>query len=95
MEFLLLVILLEKLTRFKNSHEILYISLAFISGILSTVLVLAIMYLFKKKCKRSHQNSQEQVPSQTVTEESAKNIQNEIAYTTLVFQQHRTPMAVR
>ncbi|KAM6041222.1 uncharacterized protein LJ206_019986 [Theristicus caerulescens] len=77
-----------------DNYDILYISLAFISGILSTVLVFAIIYLFRKKCKRSHQNLQEQVPSQTATEESAKDIQNEVAYTTLAFQRSRTPMAV-
>ncbi|XP_050767413.1 transmembrane protein C1orf162 homolog [Gymnogyps californianus] len=77
-----------------NSHEILYLLLAFLSGVLLAILVFAIICLFRKKCKRSHQNPQEQVPSQTVTEESAKNIQNEVAYTTLVFQPSRTPMAV-
>ncbi|KAM6191892.1 uncharacterized protein WM294_012241 [Sarcoramphus papa] len=77
-----------------NSHEILYLLLAFISGVLLAILVFAIVCLFRKKCKGSHQHPQEQVPSQTVTEESAKNIQNEVAYTTLVFQPSRTPMAV-
>ncbi|XP_065505817.1 transmembrane protein C1orf162 homolog [Caloenas nicobarica] len=77
-----------------DNHEILYVSLAFISGILSAVLVFAIIYLCRKKCKRSHQTLQEQLPSQTVTEESEKNAQNEVAYTTLVFQRGRTPVAV-
>ncbi|XP_054659735.1 transmembrane protein C1orf162 homolog isoform X2 [Grus americana] len=77
-----------------DNHEILYILLAFICGILSTAVVFAIICLFRKKCKRSHQNLQEQVPSQTVTEESAKNIQNEVAYSTVVFQRTRTPVAV-
>ncbi|KAM6370308.1 transmembrane protein C1orf162 homolog [Pluvialis apricaria] len=77
-----------------NNHEILYISLVFLSGILSTVVVFAIIYLIRKRCKRSHQNIQEQTPSQTATEESAKNIQNEVAYTTLVFQRSQTPTAV-
>ncbi|XP_032865231.2 transmembrane protein C1orf162 homolog [Tyto alba] len=77
-----------------DNHEILYISLAFISGIMLTVLIFAVFYLFRKKCKRSHQNVQEQVHFQSVTEESAKNTQNEVAYTTLVFQQSRTPRAV-
>ncbi|XP_009330219.1 PREDICTED: transmembrane protein C1orf162 homolog [Pygoscelis adeliae] len=75
-------------------YEILYISLAFISGILLTVLVFAIIYIIRGKCKRSHQNLQERVPSQTATEESAKDIQNEVAYTTLVFQRSQTLMAV-
>ncbi|XP_026720073.1 transmembrane protein C1orf162 homolog [Athene cunicularia] len=77
-----------------DNREILYILLAFISGILSTVLIFAIIYLFRKKCKRSHQNLQERVPSLTGTEESAENIQNEVAYTTLVFQRSQTPVAV-
>ncbi|KAM6310945.1 uncharacterized protein O3Q21_010935 isoform 2-T3 [Podargus strigoides] len=77
-----------------DNHKMLYISLAFITGILSTALIFAIVCLFRKKCKRSHQNLQEQVPSQTENEESAKNIQNEVAYTTVVFQRSRTPMAV-
>ncbi|XP_075030461.1 transmembrane protein C1orf162 homolog [Calonectris borealis] len=77
-----------------DNHEILYILLAFISGILLTVVVFAIIYLFRRHYKRSHQNLQEQVPSQRVTEESAKDIQNEVAYTTLVFQRSRTPTAV-
>ncbi|XP_074911695.1 transmembrane protein C1orf162 homolog isoform X1 [Buteo buteo] len=76
-----------------DNHEILCILLAFTSGILLAVLVFAIICLFRKKCKRSHQNLQEQVPSQTVTEES-KNIQNEVAYTTLAFQRSQTPMVV-
>ncbi|XP_052670173.1 uncharacterized protein LOC128154108 isoform X1 [Harpia harpyja] len=77
-----------------DNHEILCILLAFTSGILLAVLVFAIICLFRKKCKRSHQNLQEQVSSQTVTEESAKNIQNEVAYTTLAFQRSQTPMVV-
>ncbi|XP_074749645.1 transmembrane protein C1orf162 homolog [Strix uralensis] len=77
-----------------DNHEILYILLAFISGILSTLLVFAIIYLFRRKCKRSHQNLQEPVPSLTGTEESAKNIQNEVAYTTLAFQRNQTPVVV-
>ncbi|KAM6333329.1 uncharacterized protein FN964_014267 [Alca torda] len=65
-----------------DNHEILYMSLVFLSGILSTVLVFAIIYLIRKKCKISHQNIQEQAPSQTVTEESAKNVQ--VKVTTLI-----------
>ncbi|KAM6232936.1 uncharacterized protein M6G45_014655 [Spheniscus humboldti] len=77
-----------------DTYEILYISLAFISGILLTVLVFAIIYIIRRKCKRSHQNLQERVSSQTATEESAKDVQNEVAYTTLVFQRSQTLMAV-
>ncbi|XP_075578359.1 transmembrane protein C1orf162 homolog [Pelecanus crispus] len=77
-----------------DNHEMLYLLLAFISGILSTVLVFAVVYLFIRKCKRSHQNLQEQVPSQTVSEESAKNTENEVAYTSVVFQRSRTPVGV-
>ncbi|XP_074706187.1 transmembrane protein C1orf162 homolog isoform X2 [Strix aluco] len=77
-----------------DNHEILYVLLAFISGILSTLLVFAVIYLFRRKCKRSHQNLQEPVPSLTGTEESAKNIQNEVAYTTLAFQRNQTPVVV-
>ncbi|KAM6114403.1 uncharacterized protein FYN12_011951 [Phoenicopterus ruber ruber] len=77
-----------------DSHEILYISLAFVSGVLSTALVFAIIHVIRKKCKRSHQNSQEQVPSQTVTEESAENIQNDITYATLDFQRSQALTAV-
>ncbi|CAM9845097.1 unnamed protein product [Bubo scandiacus] len=77
-----------------DNHEILYILLALISGILSTLLVFAVIYLFRRKCKRSHQNLQERVPSLTGTEESAKNIQNEVAYTTLAFQRNQTPVVV-
>ncbi|XP_068015536.1 transmembrane protein C1orf162 homolog [Melanerpes formicivorus] len=77
-----------------DDHEILYISLAFTSGILLTVLVFAIIYLLRKKCKRSQQHLQEQNPSQTVTEESAKSTQNEVTYTSLVFHQKQTPVAV-
>ncbi|KAM9268471.1 uncharacterized protein RDI95_011659 isoform 1-T2 [Morus bassanus] len=68
-----------------DTRGMLYISLAFISGILSTILVFAVIYLIRKQCKRSHQNSQEQGPSQAATEESAKNVQSEVAYTTLAF----------
>ncbi|XP_074019623.1 transmembrane protein C1orf162 homolog [Numenius arquata] len=82
----------SEVTCWIDNHEILYISLAFLSGILSTVVVFAIIYLIRKRCQKSHQNTQEQAPSQTVTEEPAKNVQNEVAYTTLVF--HRAPMAV-
>ncbi|XP_054251752.1 transmembrane protein C1orf162 homolog [Indicator indicator] len=77
-----------------NNHEILYLSLAFTSGLLTAVLVVAILYLLRKKYKRSQQHLQEQIPSQTVTEESAKNTQNEVAYSSLVFHQKRTPVAV-
>ncbi|XP_014142107.1 transmembrane protein C1orf162 homolog isoform X2 [Falco biarmicus] len=79
-----------------DNHEILYVSLAFISGIVLTFLFFAITHIFRKRCKRCHQSSQEQVPSQTVTEECARNVQpqNEVAYATLVFQQSGMPMAV-
>lgn len=77
-----------------DNHQILYISLAFISGVLVAVLVFALICLFRKKHKRSHQSLQEQVPLPTVTEESAKNTQTEVAYTTLVFQQSKAPAAV-
>ncbi|XP_071434921.1 transmembrane protein C1orf162 homolog [Pithys albifrons albifrons] len=72
-----------------ENHEILYLSLAFVSGILLTVLVFAIIYLCRKKYKKSHQNLQEEAP-----EEFARNTQNEITYSTLVFQRTQTPLAV-
>ncbi|XP_062461562.1 uncharacterized protein LOC134157035 isoform X1 [Pezoporus occidentalis] len=75
-------------------HETLYISLAFISGVLVAVLVFAVIHLFRKKCKRSHQTLQDQVPLPAVTEESAKNIQSDVAYASLVFQQSGAPAAV-
>ncbi|KAM6399102.1 transmembrane protein C1orf162 homolog [Rhynochetos jubatus] len=77
-----------------DNFEILYMSLAFIFGVLLSVLVFAIICLIRKKCKTSHQHLQEQGPSQTATEESAKNTQNEVAYSTLVFQRSQTPVAV-
>ncbi|XP_053943240.1 transmembrane protein C1orf162 homolog [Cuculus canorus] len=77
-----------------DNHEILYISLVFLSGVLLTVLVFAVICLCRKKCKRSHHSSEEQSPSQTVTEESANNTQSEVAYTSLVFRKSSTLMAV-
>ncbi|XP_062461563.1 transmembrane protein C1orf162 homolog isoform X2 [Pezoporus occidentalis] len=77
-----------------DNHETLYISLAFISGVLVAVLVFAVIHLFRKKCKRSHQTLQDQVPLPAVTEESAKNIQSDVAYASLVFQQSGAPAAV-
>ncbi|KAM9217368.1 transmembrane protein C1orf162 homolog [Leptosomus discolor] len=77
-----------------DDREILYVSLAFLSGLLSTLLVFAVICLCRKKYKRSHQDFQEQVPSQAATEESAMNSQNEVAYSSVVFQRNRTPMAV-
>ncbi|KAM6044544.1 transmembrane protein C1orf162 homolog isoform 1-T1 [Chlamydotis macqueenii] len=77
-----------------ENHEILYISLAFISGILLAALVFAIICLIRKKCKRSYQNLQGRAPSQTATEESARNSESEVAYTTVIFQRNRTPVAV-
>ncbi|KAK2526487.1 Atp5f1 [Columba guinea] len=59
-----------------DNHEILYMSLAFISGILSAVLAFAIIHLCRKKCRRPHQTLQEELPTQTVTEESEKNRQS-------------------
>ncbi|XP_064894482.1 uncharacterized protein LOC135576007 isoform X2 [Columba livia] len=58
------------------NHEILYMSLAFISGILSAVLAFTIIHLCRKKCRRPHQTLQEELPTQTVTEESEKNRQS-------------------
>ncbi|KAM8988453.1 uncharacterized protein ACIB01_017169 isoform 2-T2 [Guaruba guarouba] len=77
-----------------DNRETLYISLAFISGVLVTLLVFAVIHLFRKKYKRSHQTLQDQVPLPAVTEESAKNVQSEIAYASLVFQQCQAPAAV-
>ncbi|XP_032566453.1 transmembrane protein C1orf162 homolog [Chiroxiphia lanceolata] len=77
-----------------NSREILYMSLAFISGILLTVLVFAIIYLSRKNCKKSHQNLQGEVCFQAAPEECARNTQNEVTYSTLVFQRSQTPLAV-
>ncbi|XP_014113699.1 PREDICTED: transmembrane protein C1orf162 homolog [Pseudopodoces humilis] len=76
-----------------NNHEILFMSLAFISGILLTVLIFAIITLFRKNYKRSHQNLQEESFSQMAAEESLR-CQNEVTYSTLVFQQGRTPLPV-
>ncbi|KAM8988452.1 uncharacterized protein PRD47_017597 isoform 2-T2 [Ara ararauna] len=83
-----------KILKSKCSRETLYISLAFISGVLVTLLVFAVIHLFRKKYKRSHQTLQDQVPLPAVTEESAKNVQSEIAYASLVFQQCQAPAAV-
>ncbi|XP_066839142.1 transmembrane protein C1orf162 homolog [Anser cygnoides] len=69
---------------FIDNHDILYLALAFVSGILSTVMVFAVIYLLRKKCKRSQENLQEQVPSQAPREESAENVQDEVSYTTVV-----------
>ncbi|XP_066421507.1 transmembrane protein C1orf162 homolog [Molothrus aeneus] len=77
-----------------NNHEILYMSLAFISGILLTVLVFAVIFLFRKSSKRSHQNLQEETFSQMAAEESVRNTQNEVTYSTLVFQRGRTALPV-
>ncbi|XP_069732302.1 transmembrane protein C1orf162 homolog isoform X2 [Phaenicophaeus curvirostris] len=77
-----------------DNHEILYVSLVFLSGVLLAVLVFAIVCLFRKKCKRSHRSSQEQDPSQMVTEESANNTQSEVAYTSVVFRKSPALMAV-
>ncbi|XP_051664644.1 transmembrane protein C1orf162 homolog isoform X2 [Manacus candei] len=78
-----------------ESREILYMSLAFISGILLTVLVFAIIYLSRKSCKKSHQNFQGEVCfQQTAPGECARNTQNEVTYSTLVFQRSQTPLAV-
>ncbi|XP_050182686.1 transmembrane protein C1orf162 homolog [Myiozetetes cayanensis] len=77
-----------------ESHEILYMSLAFISGILLTLLVYAIICLFRKNYKKSHQHLQEQVSFQAAPEEYARNTQNEVTYSTLVFQRSQTPLAV-
>ncbi|KAM4885400.1 transmembrane protein C1orf162 homolog [Sylvia borin] len=78
----------------KNNHEILYTSLAFISGILLTVLVFAIIFLFRKSYKRSHQNLQEEAFSHMAAEESFRNTQNEVTYSTLVFQRGQTALPV-
>ncbi|XP_041322730.1 transmembrane protein C1orf162 homolog [Pyrgilauda ruficollis] len=75
-----------------NNHEILYVSLAFISGILLTVLVFAIIFLFRKSSKRSHQNLPQETFTQRAAEESLRNTQNEVTYSTLVFQRGRTPL---
>ncbi|XP_014126660.2 transmembrane protein C1orf162 homolog [Zonotrichia albicollis] len=77
-----------------NNDEILYMSLAFISGILLTVLVFAIIFLFRKRSKRCHQNLQEETFSQMAAEESVRNTQNEVTYSTVVFQRGRTPQPV-
>ncbi|XP_038018440.1 transmembrane protein C1orf162 homolog [Motacilla alba alba] len=77
-----------------NNHEILYMSLAFISGILLTVLVFAIIFLFRKNARRSHKNLQEETFSQMAAGESLRNTQNEVTYSTLVFQRGRTPLPV-
>ncbi|XP_019144334.1 transmembrane protein C1orf162 homolog isoform X1 [Corvus cornix cornix] len=77
-----------------TSHEILFMALAFLSGILLTVLVFAIISLFRKTCKRPHQNLQEEVFSQMAAEDCARSPQNEVTYSTLVFQRGRTPLAV-
>lgn len=77
-----------------NNHEILYMSLAFISGILLTVLVFAIIFLFKKSYKRSHQTLQEEALSQMAAEESLRNTQSEVTYSTLVFQRGQTSLPV-
>ncbi|XP_014747825.1 PREDICTED: transmembrane protein C1orf162 homolog [Sturnus vulgaris] len=75
-----------------NNNEILYLSLAFISGILLTVLVFGIILLFRKSYKRSHQNLQEETFSHVPAEEYFT--QDEVTYSTLVFQQGRTPLPV-
>ncbi|XP_063274516.1 transmembrane protein C1orf162 homolog [Prinia subflava] len=77
-----------------NNREILYMSLAFISGILLTVLVFAIIFLFRKSFKRSHQNLQEEALSQMAAEESLRNTQNEVTYSTVVFHRGQTPLPV-
>ncbi|KAL2295359.1 hypothetical protein Nmel_017771, partial [Mimus melanotis] len=77
-----------------DNHEILYVSLAFICGILLTVLVFAIISLFRKSYRRSHQNLQEETVSQVAAEEFLRNTQNEVTYSTLVFKQGRTPLPV-
>lgn len=67
-----------------DNLEILYLALAFISGILSTLLVAAVISLIRKRCKRSQENLQEQVPSKAPREESAENTQNEVSYASVV-----------
>ncbi|XP_015740707.1 transmembrane protein C1orf162 homolog isoform X2 [Coturnix japonica] len=67
-----------------DNPEIFYLALAFISGILSTLLVVAVIYLIRKRYKRSQQNLQEQVPSKAPCEESAENTQNEVSYASVV-----------
>ncbi|XP_067166616.1 transmembrane protein C1orf162 homolog [Apteryx mantelli] len=85
---------------FIDNAEIVYILLAFISGILSSVLVFAVVCLIRKKHKRTQENLQEQAPTQTACEASVENIellsepQNEVTYTSLVFRQNLTPMTV-
>ncbi|XP_068515960.1 transmembrane protein C1orf162 homolog [Anas acuta] len=71
---------------FFDNRDILYLALAFVSGILSTVTVFAVIYLLMKKRKRSQENLQEQAPSQVPREESAKNVQDEVSYATVVIQ---------
>lgn len=71
---------------FIDNRDILYLALAFVSGILSTVTVFAVIYLLMKKRKRSQENLQEQAPSQVPREESAKNVQDEVSYATVVIQ---------
>ncbi|KAM4759452.1 transmembrane protein C1orf162 homolog [Cyanocitta cristata] len=77
-----------------NTHEILFMSLAFLSGVLLTVLVFALISLFRKIYKRPHQNLQEEDFSQMAAEDCARSPQNEVTYSTLVFQRGRTPLAV-
>ncbi|XP_039941879.1 transmembrane protein C1orf162 homolog [Hirundo rustica] len=77
-----------------DNHEILYMSLAFISGILLTALVFAIIFLFRKSYKRSHQNLQEEAFFPMETKESRKDTQNEVTYSTLVFQRGQTALPV-
>ncbi|XP_005059241.1 PREDICTED: transmembrane protein C1orf162 homolog [Ficedula albicollis] len=77
-----------------DNHEILYMSLAFISGILLTVLVFAVIFLFRKSYKKSHQNLQEETFSQVAAEEFLRNTQSEVTYSTLVFQRGRTSLPV-
>ncbi|XP_066059798.1 transmembrane protein C1orf162 homolog [Chamaea fasciata] len=77
-----------------NNHEIMYVSLAFVSGILLTVLVFAIIFLSRKSYKRSHQNLQEEAFSHMAPAESFRNTQNEVTYSTLVFQRGHTPLPV-
>ncbi|XP_065596441.1 transmembrane protein C1orf162 homolog [Cyrtonyx montezumae] len=67
-----------------DSPEIFYLALAFISGILSTLLVVAVICLIRKRCKRSQENLQEQVPSKAPCEESAENTQSEVSYASVV-----------
>ncbi|XP_048781741.1 transmembrane protein C1orf162 homolog [Lagopus muta] len=67
-----------------DNPDISYFALAFISGILSTLLVVAVVCLIRKRYKRSQENLQEQIPSKAQREEPAENIQNEVFYASVV-----------